>query len=205
MRTTPFITALALLAPSLSGAEISEGVLQYTWGASPPEEEGTPDRGWLQLDGKRISTNCRRADAPSDSALAESVRQVQLCYHDGGLFQVELFLDANRVDLFEEALRDKYGNPGLEATTRRSRGRHAEHASRSRQDGEDGEKNASSETARRERRQHLTEIRIWETDAVRIALDGRLLRYQHKPALEAIRAEMAQEDEALKEAIRAAL
>ncbi len=180
------IICAASLVPCLAWAGLSEGVLSYRWGQKPAAELRTKR---VEIDGRQALISCTEQREGLEDLLEGSVSAVELCYHQDELFQVKLKLSSQRVQLFEEVLREKYGQPALEARGGRQR--------------------MSSEAGLRPRGAR-SESRgspgmSWETDESRIVLDGWSLVYRDRAAAARILEDLESRDERIRKSLRAEL
>ena len=177
----------ALLLPTSPQADPSEGVLGHTWGEPSAALAGERSSTRLELSTGDYTPRCHRTQPPDGEPLEGTLRSVELCYHDDGLFLVELNLSPARVWLAEDILREKYGEPTLSEQGGNERNR--------------GHGRERSERASRSHRQTME----WSADEVSIQLEGWRVRYLHLPTADDIETSMQTQAKELREQLRTVL
>ncbi len=185
----------ALLLPTPAQADPTQGVLGHAWGDPVAELAGEPGSHRLTLGGMSYSPRCYKSPPSSDGPLQGSLRSVELCYHDGALFMVELDLSPSRIDLAEDVLRETYGDPLVaeSAQAERSRGTHDGRSERSR-----GSHEHRTGRSTRGHDQTLT----WEASEVDIQLQGWSVRYTYQPTVVLIEQSLEAQQSELRDQLR---
>lgn len=186
----------ALLLPTPSLADPSEGVLGYRWGQPAGDLTGERSSTRVDLATGAHTPPCHEVQPSESGLLAGALRSVELCYHDDALFLVELNLSATRVQLAEEVLREKYGEPTV---TERERSEHRHRTERSRDHAE--RSRSHGERSERSHRQTLS----WELKDVDIQLEGWRVRYLYRPTADSIERVALERQQDLREQLRTVL
>lgn len=209
------LSCLLLLTAPLATAKPKADVLSYRWEQAPQVADDDLTTVPIRIGDQRLEARCRTESEVMEERLQDSVYQARLCYYEQALFQVELYLDPNRLRVFEEVLREKYGEPERVADARPGgapgqRERPAPAAAGSNPlpplqesatpppSQATAPKGTPGNAVRQGNRPKPQPLHVWETPKTRIELDGRILRYRHQPTLDRIREEARERDASLK-------